>query len=157
MTTTNDRIAALEREIAALKKAAEPPPPPQTAEQRERETAEWRDRYRQAQDAAFRNFPHSPEMMRGYAKANGTALTGDVGALSAATIPRSALTREDLERGRGRRPLVPPGGGTGIAREIPDGPQPGIRWVDAQMEAQDARDRAAKIAEEARTKAVLGK
>jgi hypothetical protein len=35
-----------------------------------------------------------------------------------------------------------PGSGTGWAHETPLGPPPGIRYVDAQLDAQDAKDRA---------------
>jgi hypothetical protein len=41
-----------------------------------------------------------------------------------------------------------PGDGTGWARSIPFGPSHHQRYVEAQLDAQDARDRVAKIAED---------
>ena len=46
-----------------------------------------------------------------------------------------------------------PGSGTGWAHEAPIGPPPGLRYVDAQLDAQDAKDRA----ELARKLGALGK
>jgi hypothetical protein len=45
------------------------------------------------------------------------------------------------------------GPGTGWSREVPFGPSPHARYVDAQLDAQDAKDRHELIVEEARRKA----
>jgi len=45
------------------------------------------------------------------------------------------------------------GSGTGWAHETPIGPPPGLRYVDAQLDAQDARDRAELIEREAKLQA----
>src|SRR5262249_24806457 len=42
-----------------------------------------------------------------------------------------------------------PGMGTGWAHEVPLSNPPGIRYVDAQLDAQDAKDRAERIAQDA--------
>ena len=47
-----------------------------------------------------------------------------------------------------------PGGGTGWAREIPFGPSVHQRYVDAQLDAQDARDKAERIRQDAQLKAM---
>jgi len=43
---------------------------------------------------------------------------------------------------------------TGWAREIPLGPSPHQRYVDAQFDAQDARDKAERIRNDAQLKAI---
>jgi hypothetical protein len=48
-----------------------------------------------------------------------------------------------------------PGSGTGWAREIPLGPAPGTRWIDQQLDAQDAKDRQQLIMQKAREQAAL--
>jgi hypothetical protein len=45
------------------------------------------------------------------------------------------------------------GSGTGWAHETPIGPPPGLRYVDAQLDAQDAKDRAELIEREAKLQA----
>jgi hypothetical protein len=47
------------------------------------------------------------------------------------------------------------GSGTGWAREIPFGPSPHHRYVDAQIDAQDAKDRRELIEQKAREQALL--
>jgi hypothetical protein len=46
------------------------------------------------------------------------------------------------------------GSGTGWQHEIPLGPQPGLRWVDEQLDAQDAKDRHELMMAEARRRAL---
>ena len=50
---------------------------------------------------------------------------------------------------------VRPGGGSGWAREIPLGPSMHQRYVDAQLDAQDAKDRRELIEQKARDQAAL--
>jgi hypothetical protein len=50
----------------------------------------------------------------------------------------------------GGGPANVPGSGTGWAHETPIGPPPGLRYVDAQLDAQDAKDRAELIEREAK-------
>ena len=45
------------------------------------------------------------------------------------------------------------GNGTGWAREIPLGPPPGVRWLDRQVDAQDARDKAERLQQAAQVEA----
>jgi hypothetical protein len=51
-------------------------------------------------------------------------------------------------------PANVPGSGTGWAYEIPLGPPPGIQHVDAQIDAQDAKDRAERIEQQAQLEAM---
>ena len=51
--------------------------------------------------------------------------------------------------GSGGGPANVPGSGTGWAREIPLGPSPHQRYVDQQIDAQDAKDRAELIGQHA--------
>jgi hypothetical protein len=46
------------------------------------------------------------------------------------------------------------GAGTGWAREIPLGPSPHQRYVDAQLDAQDAKDKAERLAQAAQLAAL---
>jgi hypothetical protein len=46
------------------------------------------------------------------------------------------------------------GSGTGWAHETPIGPPPGINYVDAQLDAQDAKDRAELIKRDAQLRAM---
>jgi len=132
--TDAQRIAALERKMADQKreldalKAAQAPPPPFTPEP-----------YQRYDPTAGMSMPRS--VMREMTSVQYNP-RDDVGALSAAAAPRSAFTREDLDRGRGRGyPANVPGSGTGWAREIPLRPSHHQRYVDAQLDAQDAKDR----------------
>jgi len=45
------------------------------------------------------------------------------------------------------------GSGTGWAHETPIGPPPGLRYVDQQIDAQDAKDRAELVEREAKLQA----
>jgi hypothetical protein len=54
-----------------------------------------------------------------------------------------------------RAPANVPGSGTGWAREIPLGPSVHQRYVDAQLDAQDAKDRQELIEKKAREQALL--
>jgi hypothetical protein len=63
-------------------------------------------------------------------------------------IPRSQ------QASSGGGPANVPGSGTGWAHETPIGPPPGINYVDAQLDAQDARDRADRVRQHAQLQAV---
>ena len=78
------------------------------------------------------------ETMRGIV-ADGHAPTGPTG------MVRTSQQTTDVRQ--------PSGAGTGWAREVPFGPSPHARYVDAQLDAQDVKDREALIVEEARRKA----
>jgi hypothetical protein len=80
------------------------------------------------------------ETMRGIV-ADGRAPTGPTG------MVRTSQQTTDARQ--------PPSGGTGWAREVPFGPSPHARYVDAQLDAQDAKDREALLMQEAQRKALF--
>ena len=68
--------------------------------------------------------------VQGIIRDNRNAPTGPTGA-----IPSSQST------GGGSSPANAPGGGTGWQAPMPLGPPPGINWVDAQLIADDVKQR----------------
>jgi hypothetical protein len=143
-------LAAQKKEIAALKKAAEPPPPSTFKPMSDAEHADWAHQMREKRANSWRP---TGEVLRAMTSVDYNP-RADLAALNTAVIPRSAFTREDQDRGRGRaRPAR--GDGTGWARERSIGPSEHQRYVDAQIDAQDAKDKAERLAQEARTQAAL--
>jgi hypothetical protein len=147
MTKQNDkRIAALERELAALKAAQAPPTPMPT----EREIAEYRDRIHQARERAANSFQFSPSVLKEMVTACGTADLRDLVHASHAPhtptmagIP-SSQTVSGVHPGGGAR--IPPGGGTGWVKQREWGadgqhPVPGVAQADRLMNEADRRDR----------------
>ena len=57
----------------------------------------------------------------------------------APTGPAGVIPNSQPSGGGG--PANVPGSGTGWARETPLGPPPGIQWVDAQLIADDVKQR----------------
>jgi hypothetical protein len=146
---TDKRIAALERKIKQLE-AAQTPPPASTVSSEESVEA-YRDRVHQMRERAANAFQFRPEILREMQKACGTTDLRDLvhashrpQGPSAGGIP-SSQQLSGVHPGGGAS--ISPGG-TGWRDASPLGPPPGIRYVDAQLDAQDARDRAAKIAED---------
>lgn len=68
--------------------------------------------------------------------------------------PSSAGTSGQVGR-VSANPGIPGSNTGGWAREIPLGPPPGIRWVDAQLDAQDLKDRRELIEQKAKEQALL--
>jgi hypothetical protein len=64
------------------------------------------------------------------------------------STPTGMIPRSQQPAGGG--PANVPGSGTGWAHETPIGPPPGLRYVDAQLDAQDAKDRQELIEKKAR-------
>jgi hypothetical protein len=144
--TNKDEIAELRNEVERLKAQVAPKPLPSEADVAAHRAAmhEAAER-RMVKASAF-----SPdqlaamqaacpdETMRGIV-ADGHAPTGPTG------MVRTSQQTTDVRQ--------PPGGGTGWAREIPFGPSAHARYVDAQLDAQDAKDRHDLIVQEAQRKA----
>jgi hypothetical protein len=116
--TNEERIAALEAEIAKLKAAAEPKPPFK---------AQPFERYDPTANASM-----SPTMMREMAKAVGSSLVRDVvrdGARPVGLPPApSAMPTKSV-------------GSAGWSEPRPLEPPPGIKLIDAQVDEQDRRDK----------------
>jgi hypothetical protein len=69
------------------------------------------------------------------------------------STPTGMIPRSEQSSSGGGAANVP-GSGTGWAHETPIGPPPGLRYVDQQLDAQDAKDRAELVEREARFKAM---
>jgi hypothetical protein len=138
----NTQIAALQQRLSDLERAKPKPGPT------EAEIAKAYDDLHQLRE---RNASAIPPWMR-------EAVRGGVSDADARDIARarhapqgpSTQTPQDLKEVRTTPARLPAGGGTGVAREIPFGPSMHQRYVDAQLDAQDAKDRQQRLREEAR-------
>jgi len=128
-------IAALRAEVEALK-AAQPKPQP-TAEERERATREWISEMHAMREGRM-SLAMPPSAIRDMAVLD-DRLVKEIG-LRDARAPTGPSSQGAIPSSQ-QMSNVHPGGGTGWAREIPLGPSPHQRYVDAQLDAQDARDR----------------
>jgi len=151
--STADRIAKLERELAALKAAQSPPP----STFKPMSTAEHFDQMHQARERAANNFQFSPGVLKEMVAACGDADLKDLVHASHRPLGPSASAIPSSQQLSGIRtgggPANVPGSGTGWARQREWGadgqhPVPGVAAADRLMDAQDRRDRAAKIAED---------
>jgi len=136
---TAERMAALERELAELK-AAQPKPEPSREEQ-ERATAKWIDEMHQMREGRM-SLATPPSVVR------------EMSVLDDHLVKEIAL--RDARAPTGRPGMIPgsqqptsprqsAGDGTGWAHEMPIGPSMHQRYVDAQLDAQDAKDRQERI------------
>lgn len=148
-----DENADLKRRVEALE-AAQPKPEP-TWEERERASAKFRDEMHQMRERRASVIP--PWMRDAVAGGVSDADAADIvrashapqGPSSQGAIPSS----QQVSNVRGAGGV--PGGGTGWAREIPLGPSIHQRYVDAQIDAQDAKDRQELIKQKAKEAALL--
>jgi hypothetical protein len=140
--TDADRIANLEREIAALKS----PPDPSAAQAAA-------DAYRSEMHALReRRANHIPQwMLRDVVGGVTTADAQDLVHHGVVQSPSQAGTSGQVTK-VSTSPGLP---GTGWREAAAIGPPPGIRYVDAICEAQSERERAEKIVEEAKIRAAL--
>jgi hypothetical protein len=141
------QIAALQKRLSDLERA-KPPPAPSEAD-----VAKFRDEMHAMAEKRMSHAAYfSPEDLRAMEAASPTsAVRDEVRASRRPQGPASQLPPDMRElRGRSAPARLPPGGGTGVAREIPFGPSMHQRYVDAQLDAQDARDKAERIAQERR-------
>ena len=135
--TAKDELAALKREVEELKAKLSPPKP---FVPKPYEPIDWTARMSMPPSALRAMVAAEPRgFMAGVVHDNRAPGT------PTGTIPRST--------GGGGQANVP-GSGTGWAHETPIGPPPGLRYVDAQLDAQDAKDRAELVEREARIKAM---
>jgi hypothetical protein len=144
----DEKIAALEREVEALKRKVEPEPIDW-----ERRIAEHRDQMHQMAEARMaRAGNFSREDLAAMEAAAPRSVCQDIAARGGVRPPSADGTTGTISSIH-RSPGVYSNTG-GWRPETPFGPQPGINHVDRLVDAQDARDRAELIAQEARTAAV---
>jgi hypothetical protein len=148
--TNKDEIAALRAEVEALK-AAQPKPQP-TAEERERATREWIDQMHQMREGRM-SHATPPSVVRDWAVLD-DRMVKEI-ALRDARAPTGPPGMIPSSQPTGGGAANVPGSGTGWAHEIPIGPPPGLRYVDAQLDAQDQKDRQELIEKKAREQALL--
>ena len=150
---TADEIAALRAEVDALKAAQ--PKPQQTWEEIEASAAKFRDEMHQMREGRM-SLATPPSVVREFAVLDDATVKGialrdaraPTGPSSQGAIPSS----QQVSNVRGANVA---GSGTGWAREIPLGPSMHQRYVDAQLDAQDAKDRRELIEQKAREQAAL--
>jgi hypothetical protein len=150
MSNNANKIAKLEAEVAALK-AAQPKPQKSFAEM-EREAREYASQMHELREGRMAYAIH-PSVV--------CDMTGGVTEADCADLRRAS------HRPTGPTTMAPssppvvggrtanvPGGGTGWAHSAPLGPPPGVAQADRLMDAQDAKDRAELIREEAQRRAM---
>jgi hypothetical protein len=126
--TAKDELAALKREVEELKAKLAPPKPfvPEPYQ-----PIDWTARMTMPPSALAAMVEAVPDhLMRSIVKDHQGAPTGPTG-----MIPRSQ------QASSGGGPANVPGSGTGWTHETPLGPPPGINWVDAQLIADDVKQR----------------
>ena len=139
MTNKRDEeFAELRKRVAALERAATPPEPFKEVPYQKYDPTAGMCMPPSALRAMIAAEPRG--FMAGVVRDNRGAPTGPTSA-----IPRST------DGGGGSANA--PGSGTGWAHETPIGPPPGLRYVDAQLDAQDAKDRSELIEREAKMQA----
>jgi hypothetical protein len=149
--TNDEKIADLERQVAALKSVV-----PATADERaamERAVAEGRDRAHQLREARMAHAaPFTREDLSAFEAACPTSAVRDI--VAKGTIkPPSADGTSGTVSAVHRSPGLP-GTQNGWVEPRPIGPPPGVAAADRLMDAQDAKDRVDLIAQEARRAAV---
>jgi hypothetical protein len=139
--TAKEELAALKREVEELKAKLSPPK------------------------------PFVPEPYQRYDPTAGMCMPPSALAAMVAAVPDHVIREIAMRDNRaptGRPGMIPsptqgtgdrapanvPRSGTGWAHERPLGPPPGIRYVDAQLDAQDAKDRAELVEREAKLQAM---
>src|SRR5262249_13372855 len=134
-----DEMAALLARVAELERAAKPPEPFKPEPYQRYDPTANMCMPRSALQAMVAAEPRG--FMSGVVHDN-RAPTGRPGMIPSASS-------------QGGGPANVPGSGTGWAREIPLGPPAGIRYVDQQLDAQDAKDRRELIEQKVREQALL--
>ena len=134
--TNKDEIAALRAEVEALK-AAQPKPQP-SAEEHERATREWIDKMHQMREGRMA-FGTPPSVVRDMAVLDDATVKGIIrDNRNAPTGPTGAIPSSRQVTGGGGPPPSPT---PGWSEPRPLTNPPGINWVDAQLIADDVRQR----------------
>jgi hypothetical protein len=150
--TNKEEIAKLKQELAELK-AAVPKPQP-TWEEMERSRREWENEMHQLREGRMAYAIH-PATVRDMAGGVTEADCADLRRAShcpSGPSPMSPSSSPPVTARSGGGGNVS-GSGSGWAREIPLGPSPHQRYVDAQLDAADARDKAERIKQEGQLRA----
>jgi hypothetical protein len=138
--TAKEELAALKREVEELKAKLSPPKPFVPEPYQRYDPTAGMCMPPSALAAMVAAVPD--HVIRDIAMRDNRAPTGRPG-----MIPNS-------QRLTGGAPANTPGSGTGWAHETPIGPPPGLRYVDAQLDVQDANDRQELIEKKAREQAL---
>jgi hypothetical protein len=144
MTNAKDELAALKARVAELerKEAETNKPPPAPFVPQPYEPIDWTARMSMPESAIRAMVAAEPrDFMRDVVRDNRAPTTP-------ATIPSSSQQPTSV------RGSNVPGSGTGWAHETPLGPPPGLRYVDAQLDAQDNKDRAELIERDTKLQAM---
>jgi hypothetical protein len=113
--------------------------------------AEWRDQMHQASERRM-SLAMPPSAVQYFADGVTAADCADIVRASHRPTGRPGMIPEqpsNVVRGGNVA-----GSGTGWAHETPLGPPPGIRYVDQQIDAQDAKDRAERTQQQAQMEAM---
>jgi hypothetical protein len=134
MTTAKEELAALKREVEELKAAQ--PKPELSAEDRERRAREWASEMHALREGNMR-YAMPPSVVRDMAVLDDNLVKAvTLRDARAPTSPSSAIPGSQ----QGTRVGVP-SSTPGWSEPTPLGPPPGIRWVDAQLIADDVKQR----------------
>jgi hypothetical protein len=138
MTKQSDELAALRKRIEELEAKAKPPEP---------FVSPPHERY---DPTAGMCMP--PSALRAMVAAEPRGFMADVvrDNRGAPTGPTGIIPRSQQPTGGGP---AASGSGTGWGHSTPLGPPPGLRYVDAQLDVQDAKDRAELVEREAKLQA----
>ena len=149
-TDTADKIAKLEAEVAELKAKVSPP----KSNFVPMSDAEWIDQMHQMRERrmSFASNFH-PDDLRAMEAACPTPMMKEI-ALRDARAPTGPSNMNPSSTSRGGSPANVPGSGTGWVEPAPLVPPPGLRYVDAQIDAADARDKAERIRQDVQLKAM---
>jgi hypothetical protein len=147
---TARRVAALELKLAELEAAQPKPAPPESRMLSKEEQDAWQNSMHELRE---KNASIVQPWLR-EACSGGVTRADMQDTLKASHRPAgpSAQGPQRFPELRGNVPSA--GGGSGWVDARPLGPPPGLQWVDRQLDAQDARDKAERLQQAAQLKAM---
>jgi hypothetical protein len=147
-----DELAALKKKVEELEAKVSPP----KSDFVPMSDAEWVDRMHQMRERRMSQASNfHPDDLAAMERACPTPMMKEIALRDARapTSPSGAILSSQQVTGGGG-PANVPGSGSGWAHETPIGPPPGLRYVDAQLDAQDAKDTAERIRQHAQLQAL---
>jgi hypothetical protein len=138
MPTDKEKLAALERKVAALEAAQ--PAKAKSREELDAECRAWQDEVHKMRERQMSQVPVSPELLRAYEAACPPGTAQDLRAHGTVQSPSQAGASGQVTKAS-TAPGIP---GSGWQKPVPLGPQPGINYVDAICVADDVRQRKGK-------------